>query len=69
MEIGQEPIDEAEAIARGDEQARLAASNGASLPSASQALSSSLSAVVPTATMLPPRAFTSFSAAAVSGAM
>ena len=43
--------------------------NGASLPSASQALSSNRSAVVPTATIFPPLAFTSFNATAVSGVM
>ena len=58
-------VDGLEAIARRDEDRRVAGERG-DVPSSRAALSSRRSEVVPTATIRPPRARASFKAAAVS---
>ena len=62
MEVGEQPVDESEAVARRDETDSVSPLKGTSFPSASVAISSKRNEVVPTATMLPPLAFTAFSA-------
>ena len=66
MEIGQQQVDRAKAIAGRDEDRGLAGKRLRSAVFAPAALSSSRSEVVPTATMRPPFARAALSAAAVA---
>ena len=66
MEIGQQHVDRPEAIARRDEDRGVAGERPECCRPSSAALSSSRSAVVPTATMRPPLARAALSASAVS---
>ena len=67
VEVGEQPVDDAEPEARRDEELASRASPARTRPSSSAADSSARRLVVPTATTLPPRARAASIAATVSG--